>query len=176
VAILNNNLLLFVPLGLILLIATITDIIKRKVYNWLTFPALGLGLGINVALQGLSGLWFGVAGLLIGGLIFFPAFLWGGMGAGDIKLIAVVGAFTGWLFVLNVALYTAVIGGLIAVSLLFIKGELRITLKNIGRFIRSVVVPKLELEPLSSQYPLPYALAISLGTLAALFFPPIISF
>ncbi|MCK5241798.1 prepilin peptidase [bacterium] len=169
-----NDIYVLSVLGIILLIATITDLAKHKVYNWLTFPALGLGLGLNVALQGVPGLWFGVAGLLIGGLLFFPAFLWGGMGAGDIKLVAVVGAFAGWIFVLNVALYTALVGGVIAVVVLIVKGELWQTLKNISRFLRSIFVPKLTIEPLSKKYPMPYALAIALGTLAAYLLPPIV--
>jgi prepilin peptidase CpaA len=169
-----NTIYVVCALGIILLIATITDLAKHKVYNWLTFPALGLGLGLNVALQGVPGLWFGIAGLLIGGLLFFPAFMWGGMGAGDVKLVAVVGAFTGWVFVINVALYTALVGGVIAVVVLIIKGELWLTCKNIGRFLRSIFVPKLEVEPLSKKHPMPYALAIALGTLAAYLLPPVI--
>ncbi len=162
-------------LVLILVIASITDLARHKVYNWLTFPAMGLGLGLNMFYQGFPGLWAGLAGLLVGGIIFFPAFFWGGMGAGDIKLMAVVGAFTGWVFVLNAALYAALAGGVIAIIILIIKRDLWKTLKKIGRFFRSLIIFKLEPEPLSKKYPMPYAVVIALGTLAAYYLPPVFS-
>ncbi|MBN1595624.1 prepilin peptidase [candidate division FCPU426 bacterium] len=163
------------PLAVIFFIATITDLSRHKVYNWLTFPAMGLGLGVNVAMQGVPGLWFGAAGMLVGGLVFFPAFFWGGMGAGDIKLMAVLGAFTGWVYVVNAALYAALIGGLAAIVLLVFKGEVWSTLAGICRFLRSLLVPKMEIEPLSQKYSLPYAVVISLGALTAALLPPLIA-
>jgi len=161
-------------LGFILLIASVTDILRHKVYNWLTFPALGLGLGLNAAWQQLPGLWGGCAGLLVGGLLFFPAFFWGGMGAGDVKLMAVVGAFMGWVFVINAALYAAVIGGVLAAAWLLIRGELLPAVKRIGRFLYSVFRPHLKIEPLSRKYPIPFAVIIFAGTVAAFFLPPIL--
>ena len=163
-------------LGSILFVAVVTDLSRHKVYNWLTFPGLGIGLGLNMALYGWMGLAHGILGLLVGALLFMPAFVWGGMAAGDIKLFAVIGSFTHWVFALNAGLYTALAGGVIAVIVLLMRGELWVSVKNIGRFLRSLAVPKLAVEPLSAKHPMPYALAIALGTLCGFFFPPFITF
>ena len=71
--------------------------------------------------------------------------------------------------------YAALAGGIVAIIILILKGELWKTLRNIFRFIRSVIIPKLEPEPLSKKYPMPYAVVIALGTLAAYYLPPFIS-
>ena len=66
----------------LLLIAAITDLAQRKVYNWLIVPALVAGLAWNTVEMGWPGLGFSLLGLLVGGLLFLPFFVWGGMGAG----------------------------------------------------------------------------------------------
>ncbi|MCD4813288.1 prepilin peptidase [bacterium] len=163
-------------LSIILAIAVVTDLRRHKVYNWLTFPSLLLGLALHTSLQGWSGLFLALLGLAVGLFVFLPAFVWGGMGAGDIKLMAVVGVFTGWQFTLNTAVYAALAGGLLAIIFLLVKGELWKTLKNIGRFIRSLMVPKLVVEPLSKKHPMPYAIMIAAGVVAAYFLPPLLEF
>ena len=172
----SKMLVMHILLSLILLIAAFTDLRQHKVYNWLTFPGLVLGLGLNLAQQGLPGLWFSLLGLLIGGLLFFPAFFWGGMGAGDIKLMAVIGAFTGAGFVVNTALYAAMAGGIIAMVILGIKGELWITLKNLARFFYFLMLPKYAAASDFKKQPLPFAAVIALGAGAACFLPPLIDF
>ncbi len=172
----SKMLVMHILLSLILLIAAFTDLRQHKVYNWLTFPGLVLGLGLNLAQQGLPGLWFSLLGLLIGGLLFFPAFFWGGMGAGDIKLMAVIGAFTGAAFVVNAALYAAMAGGIIALVILGIKGELWITLKNLVHLFYFLMFPKYAPKPDFAKQPLPFAAVIALGAGAAYFLPPLIDF
>jgi prepilin peptidase CpaA len=172
----SNLPFILILLGLILLIAAFTDLRQHKVYNWLTFPGMLLGLGFHLAAQGLPGLWFSLLGLLIGGLLFFPAFFWGGMGAGDIKLMAVIGAFTGAAFVVNVGLYTALAGGIIALVILGLKGELWMTLKNLARLFCFLMLPKYAVKPDFKKKPLPFAAVIALGAGAAYFLPPLIDF
>lgn len=161
---------------IVCIIAVITDLKDRKVYNWLTLPGLVLGIVINTLEQGGPGAGSAIIGLLAGGAIFFPAYFFGGMGAGDIKLMAVVGAFTGWFFVLNAALYTALAGGLMAIIVLVIKGQLIKTLSTIIRFLRSLIIPKLAVEPAVSENTFPYALAIAAGVVCTHWLPPLISF
>ncbi|MEW6516620.1 MAG: A24 family peptidase [candidate division FCPU426 bacterium] len=157
----------------VLLIAAITDLVRRKIYDWLTLPALVLGVAINTIGAGWPGLGFGLLGLVVGGLLFLPFLLVEGMGAGDIKLMAVVGAFGGAGFVLQAWFYTAVAGGLWAVAALIIKGKLIATLKNLLLWIGSMLGSKRKPAPFSEQDALPYAAFIFLGTLAALFLPPV---
>jgi prepilin peptidase CpaA len=165
---------LFSILGLILFAASITDIWKNKVYNWLTFPAMALGLILNMAAYHWSGLGFSALGLVVGGLIFLPAYLWGGMGAGDIKLLAVIGAFMGTVFVINTALYSALAGGAAAVVILAVKGELGRTLVHLWRVFASRLAPGRPAEPLARTHPMPYAAVIAAGAVAAYFLPPLL--
>jgi prepilin peptidase CpaA len=158
-------------LGLIVLIAAISDLMSRKVYNWLTYPAMGLGLVLNLYLHQGPGLFNSGLGLLLGGLLFFPAFYWGGMGAGDIKLMAAIGALMGWQFVLATALYTAFIGGIVAIIYVIIHGELLATLQRVFYLMIGWMRKDKQPPPLLGTTTLPYAVIIALGTIAAFLYP-----
>lgn len=93
------------------------------------------------------------------------------MGAGDIKLMAVIGAFLGWRFAVNTAMYAAMIGGAAAVAILLIRGELGRTLAHLGRVLVSRFRPGRPVEPLARTQPLPYATVIAAGAAAAYFLP-----
>lgn len=90
----------FALLGLTLVVALVTDLRERRIPDWLTYPAMLLALGLRAALEGVgdleTGLLSGVAGLAAAGGWFalFAAF-GRGMGWGDVKLAAVVGACLG---------------------------------------------------------------------------------
>ena len=72
------------------LICCITDLKSRKIYNKILFPALVLGVGINIFNQGWQGLFTSAQGFLLGlGLLLIPFIL--GMGAGDVKLWLLLG-------------------------------------------------------------------------------------
>jgi prepilin peptidase CpaA len=162
-------------LAVILAIAATTDLAQRKVYNWLTLPGMILGLGLNGWFYGWPGLGAAGLGLAAGGLIFSPFFYFGGMGAGDVKLMAVVGACLGWVFVINAAIYTALVGGLAAIVFLLLQGKLVNTLLHLGRVLTSIFKPRGNLEPLSRSDPLPYAVFIALGAVLAYFLPPFLN-
>jgi prepilin peptidase CpaA len=112
-----------VLLVLLLGICVVTDIGKRKIYNAVLLPFLCAGLIVNTITFGLQGLEDSLLGMLSGfGILIIP-FLIGGMGAGDVKLLAVIGAIKGLAFVLMSALYMALAGGIMALLiLLFSKG------------------------------------------------------
>ena len=110
------------------------DLTEYKIPNYLTLPVIVWGLISYTAMDGLSGLWFSFAGLLVGIAIFFIPFALGGMGGGDVKLLGAVGALQGWQFVLAVGLITAIAGGVIAVIYLIAKGRLLRVLKKMAGF------------------------------------------
>jgi len=157
-----------------LLTAVLTDLIRRRVYNWLTYPALAAALAIHSGMYGWPGFWGSMLGLVVGGLIFFPAFWAGGMGAGDIKLMAVIGAFLGWKFALNTAVNTAMIGGVYAAIFLLAKGEFLQTLRRSLRLFFPAERRALSPKTAGSSYTLPYAVFIALGAAAAFFLPSFI--
>jgi len=111
------------------------DLTRKRIPNYLTFPAIVWGLVSYTAVDGLSGLWFSLAGLLVGLAIFFIPFAMGAMGGGDVKLLGAVGALQGWQFVLSAALLTVVAGGVMAIIYLLATGRLLKVLKKMAGFM-----------------------------------------
>jgi prepilin peptidase CpaA len=100
------------------LVAAVTDVCRFKVYNWLTYPLLALGLVHGVVSGGAAGLGQSVCGLLLGVALTLPLYALGGMGAGDVKLLAGIGAWLGAPFVIALALLSSLAAGLYAVVVL----------------------------------------------------------
>lgn len=155
----TGHLLDFVLL-LVLLISLVTDLRRQKIYNAVTFPAIGLGLFWHTGFAGWAGLLFSGEGLLLGfGLLLVP-YLLGGMGAGDVKLLAAIGALTGPAFVFSSFLYSSIIGGVIALTIMIRNSGWKQSLLRISH-------PSLKFRPRSAQGVFPYGVAIAIGTLAA---------
>ncbi len=76
-------------------LAALTDVWRFKVYNLLTFPVLMAGMMYHSALGGWGGLTLSVAGIAFGLAVFAVPYLMGGMGAGDVKFVAALGAWLG---------------------------------------------------------------------------------
>ncbi|MHC4777483.1 MAG: A24 family peptidase [Planctomycetota bacterium] len=119
----------FVALFLLLIVSAYTDITRNKVYNWCTFPGIGIGLALAYLGGGFSepeyNLVTSLFGLLAGGGIILFFSLFGGIGLGDVKLMAAVGALAGFPFILWCLLYSSLIGFVIAIGLLIWKGRVR---------------------------------------------------
>lgn len=145
-----------------LIISFITDIRKRLILNIVTFPAILLGLVLNTVQSGWEGLLFSFLGLLLGfGLLIIPYAL-GGIAAGDVKLLAAIGALQGSSFVFSSFIYTSIIGSLIAVLFLLKRKELSLSLKRI--FISAKLKTLDSLDKTEMNQTLPYGVAIALGT------------
>ena len=154
-------------------IACVWDLRTRRIPNALTFGSSLLALGVSLLVSGLPGLGYAMAGWSVGLAIFLPFFLLGGMGAGDVKLLAALGAWLGPVTVFWLAVYAALAGGLLAVALTLYSGYLRQALNNLGgallywRTAGPGPVPGLTLA--SAKGPrLAYALPIFVGMVAAL--------
>src|SRR4029450_2877695 len=76
-------------------VASITDVRTRRIPNLLTFGAAIAALLFHVSTGGASGLITSAGGWMLGAALFFPVFALRGMGAGDVKLLAAVGAWVG---------------------------------------------------------------------------------
>ncbi|RPF53960.1 A24 family peptidase [Aquisalibacillus elongatus] len=110
-------------LFIVLIISFITDLKHRKIYNKVLFPALILALLLQPIFMGFDGIISSILGLLLGfGILLIP-YLMGGMGAGDVKLLAVIGAIKGPAFVLTTVVYMAVIGGVIGLAFLVFRKD-----------------------------------------------------
>lgn len=159
-----GNILLII----LLLICVITDLRERKIYNKVLLPFLILAFGLHLFTDGWSGLTASAVGLLVGLAILIIPYFMGGMGAGDVKLLAVIGAIKGISFVLMTSLYMALVGGIIALFIfLFRKGvgsRIKQTIYFLSCLKQGVKIPfVIDKEALSATYP--YGVAIAAGAL-----------
>jgi prepilin peptidase CpaA len=114
-----------------ILICIYTDLRFRKVFNFVTLPAVILGLGLNFINFGFKGLLFSLLGLITGFLILFVFYSLGGFGAGDVKFMAVAGCLKGSKFVLIGGFYGILIGGIYVCMYLLFKKRFGYTVKKI---------------------------------------------
>lgn len=159
----------------VLLICCYTDLRVQKVYNLVLFPAALAALVISFLHGGPAQLVESLQGMLLGlGLLLLP-FAWGGIGAGDVKLLSVVGAFKGPEFVLATFVAGAVAGGVYSVFLLIKQKKFLLTLKKIYYFCLNkllhipITVNFGNLETAAREDAFPYALAISTGVILVYF-------
>ncbi|WP_342387826.1 A24 family peptidase [Salinicoccus bachuensis] len=110
---------------IILAICVVTDIRKRKIYNKVIFPALLAAFGLNIIFGGFSGFGDALIGFVVGFTLLLIPYILGGIGAGDVKLLGLIGAFKGSGFVLESFIYMALIGGLLAVFVIMTRGGLK---------------------------------------------------
>jgi prepilin peptidase CpaA len=153
----------------VLLLSLITDLRSRKILNVVTFPTMGLGLLLHTVSSGWGGLTFGVLGLLVGSSLLLVPYLMGGMGAGDVKLLAAVGALKGAGFVFYAGIYTAIVGGVIGAAYLVWKRKLFLfTIIKKFTGIPGIQAGEVQLRDYTGEpITFPYGLAIVTGTLLA---------
>ncbi len=111
----QGNLLL--PLVLTLWIAW-GDLRSRRIPNYLTLGTALAGLVFNCWSQGLPGLAHGVLGMVLGFTFLILPYLWGGLGAGDVKALAALGAWLGPKLTILLFCYMGLAGGVIALGYL----------------------------------------------------------
>lgn len=162
-----------VALGLTLGIAAFTDWREHKIYNMLLVPSFFIALMLHALQGGIIGLEKSLLGAVIGFALFLIPYFMGGMGAGDVKFLAVIGAFGGPHFVLVSFLYIAIIGGVISGFLLARRKALGNTLMHYLLFFPTLRKPQnfSEAMRVARQEKFPYGIAIVLGTLITLFMP-----
>ena len=109
-----------------LLVITFIDLSHQIVPDVITLPGMVIGILVSSTLLSI-GLVNSIIGLLLGGLLFYLAAVLsrGGMGGGDIKLIAMIGAFVGWKAVLLTIFVSAFAGSILGVGLMIFMGKTR---------------------------------------------------
>jgi prepilin peptidase CpaA len=96
--------------------AAFIDVRHHRVPNSLCLCILVIGITLQAAVEGLSGIMSGFAGLVVGLLALLPFYMRGGMGAGDVKLMAAAGTFLGPYGALAAALLALIAGGAFALG------------------------------------------------------------
>lgn len=170
------------PTLIVLAVAVFTDLRSRRIPNWLVFPFLlagivvsplrtdwqgsGHGFGWHGFGQGLSGLGQSFAGLGLGLLLYGALFWLGGMGGGDVKLCAAVGAWIGPAQLFFALVYTGVAGGIMVLCWAVLGGFFKELFTGASGLVFGWKQrdPELTLaNPLKRR--MPYAPAIAIGTL-----------
>jgi prepilin peptidase CpaA len=162
------------PMCAVLAVATFTDLRSRRIPNWLVLPFLVAGIGVSVWLQGWHGFAESAAGFGLGALIFGILFCLGGMGMGDVKLCAAIGAWIGPSQLLIAFVITGLAGGVMAVSWAAYRGFLGEMFAGSGELIfgwkKRGLRPHPELVLSNPRaHKMPYAPAIAIGTLMSFF-------
>ena len=164
-----------VALVALLFLASAFDLSQRRIPNRLLLIGLIVAIPLHLmSTPPLAMLATMFAGATVGLILFLPMYVLGAMAAGDVKLMAIVGAFTGPLLVFQIALATYCIGGVLALVIVLALRRARIAFANVGAVMRPLLM-RLRGVPLITEpmpYPsvggMPYAVAITLGTLSVL--------
>jgi prepilin peptidase CpaA len=162
------------PTLTVLAIVTFTDLRSRRIPNWVVLPFLVAGVVVSGWMHGWSGMGQSVAGMALGGILFGVLCWMGGMGMGDVKLAAAIGAWIGPSQLLTALVLTGIVGGIMALCWAAWSGFLGELFAGAGDLVFGLkkrgLRPHPELilnNPLTRK--MPYVPAIAIGTLASFF-------
>lgn len=164
--------------SIVLIVAAVIDGIQLKVPNWITFPMIVSGWlysAVAFSLQGDAwyvGLGWSLAGTAVGLALLLPAYAIGGMGAGDVKLLAGIGAWVHVLVTFYAFCLSAVIGALLAVAMVLIQKkwtkhyfQFRGILNEIVTIKNPETLASIAAERKPTMMLLPYGIPIAIGTI-----------
>ncbi|MCS0658905.1 A24 family peptidase [Massilia terrae] len=147
------------------------DLLSRRIPNRLLLVAWAVALPLQAGLGG-AGLLDGLIGAGVGLLLFLPLYLLRGMAAGDVKLLATVGAFAGPAATFQIAVLAWCVGGVMALAIIVGRGHVRAALRNLRDLLRPIWLRLAGLPALPATLSrpgvgdMPYGLAIALATVA----------
>jgi prepilin peptidase CpaA len=154
--------------------ACVTDLRARRIPNVLTFGAAGVAVAAHGYVDGWPGVLTAMGGWGAGVAVFLPFFLLGGMGAGDVKLLAALGAWLGPREALWLAIYASLAGGVVALLIALGHGYLGTALRNVRGLLTywwlvgPRPMPGLTLDRGAGAPRIAYAVPIFLGTIATI--------
>lgn len=158
----------FAVLVSVLAVAVWTDARRRRIPNGLTLGGLAAACIAAFTVDGFQGLVAAAAGALAGAALLLPLYLPRGLGAGDVKLMGVVGACLGPVGAVEAALFTLVAGALFALPRLVFRPDRGNAVRHVAGMSTAVgpVGAGCDLQPARKQK-FPYASAIAVGAALA---------
>jgi prepilin peptidase CpaA len=147
--------------------SAVVDLRTRRVPNWLTLGIAALGLTFAAARIGPLSIGAALAGFAIGLVLMLPGHIVGATGAGDVKLFAAVGTLLGPTSIAVAFVYTAILGGALALAVALHRGRLNDTLQETATLVMTGGANVAKIERPSANNRFAYAPAIALGSLAA---------
>ncbi|MDD0843776.1 A24 family peptidase [Pseudomonas sp. Gutcm_11s] len=157
-------------LGL-LAIAVVSDVRRHRIPNQLILAGLAVALALQLLAGGVAGLGNLVLGMLVGFGLFIPLYALGGMAAGDVKLMAMAGAFLTPTHAVWMAFFSLIAGSLCGLLIILVRGQLGMTLSRYWLILLS----RTHVAPAADEVagkPFPYSVAILFGVLLALVWRP----
>ena len=159
-----------------LVVAAVIDGWQLRVPNWLTFPMILSGWIFGFVTGGWPGLGDSLVGTAVGLALLLPAYAIGGMGAGDVKLLAGVGAWVGATTTFYAFCVSAVVGGVIAICMVVLRHSWKKHQQQFLKIVGEVMtignpteLAAIAQERKSSMLLLPYGIPIAIGTIAYFF-------
>ena len=147
--------------------AVFTDVRTRRIPNWLTGAIVGAAFGLAFGGGPVTPL-RALLGLVVGLALMLPGHIIGATGAGDVKLMAAVGAVVGPDVIFRAFLYSAVAGGVLAVAVALRRGRLGTTLQATTNLVTQPVHAKRAIEASDRANRFAYGPAIAVGTFFSL--------
>jgi prepilin peptidase CpaA len=152
------------------LFAALLDWRSRRIPNWLTVPALLLGVVVHTYLAGWHGALFALEGAGLALILLFPPVLIRALGAGDWKLMGAVGAFMGPVLILFIFFGSIFVAGLMAMVQMMLTHRVVETFRNMIVLVRGFFSFGLKAHPqISLDNPkslkLPFGVAVAVATL-----------
>ena len=163
----TDNWLSFSAFACLLGLALWLDVARRRIPNWLVGAGLLAGLGISILIPDGIGTGSSLLGAVTGFAILLPLYLLRAIGAGDVKLMAAVGAFLGPLPVVGAALLTFVSGGVLSLTVALCSKSMSRVLNNLRLMGMVALMGRssgMAIRDVQTTGRLPYALAIAVGT------------
>ncbi len=166
--------------GMLILLLTgaaVCDYRTHRIPNWLVLSGALFGVIYNTALPPSphDNILFPLAGLGLGLLLFLPLYLMRAMGAGDVKLLAMVGALLGPGEAFHAALASVVVGSVLSILFVLVRGTARRMYYNLVSLFQLALLgalagsaPSLRITAGASAGKLPYGVAIAIGTIGYL--------
>lgn len=158
--------------SIVLILAAVIDGFELKVPNWVTFPFIISGWAYSTIAFGWEGLGWSLLGTAIGLALLLPAYAIGGMGAGDVKLLAGVGA---WVYGTHTAYAfaaSAVVGAILAVGMVLCRkgwkrhsAQFWVILNEILVIRNPETLSEIAAQRKPSMLLLPYGIPIAIGTI-----------
>lgn len=164
-------------LMLLLTGAAISDYRSHRIPNWLVLFGALFGAIYNTALPPSphENILFPLAGIGLGLLLFLPLYIIRAMSAGDVKLLAMVGAFLGAGETFHAALASMIVGGVLAILFVVVRGTAPLMFRNLVSFFQLGFLnavggsaPTLRISEGASAGKMPYGVAIAIGTIGYL--------
>jgi prepilin peptidase CpaA len=157
----------------VLILAAVIDGWKLKVPNWITFPMIISGWIYSAVFFGWPGLGWSLVGTAVGLALLMPAYAIGGMGAGDVKLLAGVGAWVWGTVTFYAFCCSAIIGGVIAMGMILYQKKWSHHRFQFWAILNEIMVVRdpnqlstIAADRKSSMMLLPYGIPIAMGTIA----------